>query len=365
MANRTLTLRELNRATLSRQHLLSRESLPVTTVVERLVGLQAQMALAPYIGLWTRITKFQRDDLASLIENRQVVKATAMRATLHLMTAADYINFRTTLQPVLAGASESIVKQRGAIDTEGVLKAAREFITEQPRTFAEISDMLSARWPDVDVGSMRYTVRTHLPMVQVPITTGWSYPSKPAFTLAEPWLGKTIDADDNFKALVFRYLAAFGPAGVTDIQTWSGLQKLKDAVEKLKPELTVYHDENKRELYDLPGTVLPDGDTPAPVRFLPEFDNILLSHSKRTRIVADEHRSKVYLPGLRVAATILIDGFVAGVWKVETVKKVAMLNIEPFAPLKKAERNTLTEEAEKLVRFIEADAKGYEVRFVE
>lgn len=365
MPTRTLTLRELNRATLARQMLLEREALPTPVAIERLAGLQAQMALPPYVGLWTRLPDFQRDDLAHLIENRTVVKATLMRATLHLMTAADYLRFRATLQPALSAASDAIFKQRGAIDTAAVLTTAQAYIAEQPRTFAEISDMLATRWPDTDVGAMRYTVRTHLPLVQVPMSSGWSYSSKPAFTLAESWLGQAIPSGDNFRELVFRYLAAFGPASVTDLQTWSGLPKLKEAVEKLKPELVVYQDEGRRELFDLPDSPLPASDTPAPIRFLSEFDNLLLAHSKRTRVVADEHRSKVYLPGLRVAATILIDGFVAGVWKVEKAKGVATLMIEPFAPLKKPERLTLTEEGERLLHFVETDAKGFAVHFEE
>jgi Winged helix DNA-binding domain len=366
MTTRVLTLRELNRATLARQLLLKHKALSTERAIERLAGLQAQMALPPYVGLWTRLPNFRRSDLARLIENRTVVKATLMRATLHLMTAADYLHFRPTLQSALSSASDAIVKQRGTIDTEAVLDAARAFISEQPRTFAEISDMLTTRWPDTDVGTMRYTVRTHLPLIQVPVKSGWSYSNKPAFTLAESWLGQAIPIEDNFKALVFRYLAAFGPASATDLQTWSGLEKLKDAVEKLKPELVIYQsDEGRRELFDLPDQPIPESDTPAPVHFLPEFDNLLLAHSKRTRVIADKHRSRVYLPGLRVAATILIDGFVAGVWKVEKAKGVATLMIEPFTALKKAERLELMTEGERLLHFVEADAKRYEVRFKE
>jgi hypothetical protein len=289
-----------------------------------------------------------------------------MRATLHLVTAEDYLRLRTTLQPVLAGASESIAKSRGQeLNIEKILEVARHFIAEKPRSFAEITEMLSEFDPSADVGAMRYTVRTHLPLVQVPVNTGWSYPGNPKFTLAEEWLGKPISTEDNFKMLVLRYLAAFGPASVTDIQTWSGMTKLKDAVEKLKPELVTYRDEQGRELLDLPDKPLPDADTPAPERFLGEFDNILLSHNKRTRIVADEHRSKVYLPGLRVAATILIDGFVRGVWKVEKKKSAATLLIEPLDKLTNQNRTALTEEGERLARFIEPGAKTYEVRFTD
>ena len=366
MADRVLTLKELNRATLDRQMLLERSSLAVPTAIERLVGLQAQLAVAPYVGLWTRLHDFRRENLSSLIEDHTVIKATMMRATLHICTAEDYLLLPPTLQAVLSQASETITQGRGAtFDADKVLNAARIYIAEKPRTFAEISAMLTELMPDTDVGSMRYTVRTHLPLVQVPVSTGWSYPGNPQFALAEAWIGKAVDGEEDIRTLVFRYLAAFGPASVTDIQTWSGLAKLKDVVEKLKPDLQIYRDEQGRELFDLPDIALPDGDTPAPERFLPEFDNLLLSHSKRTRVIADLYRSKVYLPGLRVRATFLVDGFVRGGWKVEKAKGTATLIIEPFDTLTKQNRDALREEAEGLVRFLEKDAKGYEVRVVE
>jgi hypothetical protein len=364
--NRTLTLRELNRTTLARQLLLERAALPVSAAVEQLVGLQAQLALPPYVGLWTRLHDFRRDSLARLIEDRTILKATLMRATLHLFTASDYVLLRKTLQPVLDNASESISKQRGAaFDVEAVIAAAKRYIAEQPRTFAEISAMFAELMPDTDVGAMRYTVRTRLPLVQVPISDGWSYPGNPRFTLAESWLGKPILDEDNLRTLVFRYLAAFGPATVMDIQKWSGLLKLKPAIEKLKPDLVTYRDEQGRELLDQPGGLLLDGDVPAPVRFLPEFDNLLLAHDKRTRVIADGYRSKVYLPGLRVRATFLVDGFVGGGWGIERKKGDATLVIEPFAPLTKPDREVLIDEAERLLRFVEADAKTYTVRIVD
>src|SRR5690349_15933166 len=164
MTERILTLRELNRATLDRQLLLERASISVPAAIERLVGMQAQLASAPYIGLWTRVLGFKREHLAQVIEDHTIVKATLMRATLHLFTAADYVRYRTTLQPALSSAGESITSRRGAtFDLNKILNAAREFIHEKPRTFAEISAMLEALEPDVDIGSMRYTVRTKLP----------------------------------------------------------------------------------------------------------------------------------------------------------------------------------------------------------
>jgi hypothetical protein len=363
MADRILRLAELNRATLARQMLLKRETLAVPVAIERLCGLQAQLASAPYVGLWTRLCDFGRDDLARLIEDRVVIKATLMRATLHLFTAEDYLRFRTTLQAVMAGAATAIAKRRDEdFDVDKVLKAARHFIGEKPRTFAEISHMVAKLMPDHDVGAMRYAVRTHLPLVQVPITGGWSYSNSPEFALAESWIGRPISPEDNLRELVFRYLAAFGPASVTDMQTWLGL-KVKDTFEKLKPDLQRYRDEGRRELFDLPDLSLPAVDIPAPVRFLPEYDNLLLSHHNRTRVIADEHRSRVYLPGLRVAGTFLVDGFVRGTWKIEKTKKAATLAIEPFDKLNKPDRVALSEEAERLIRFLQAKAQSFEVRF--
>lgn len=364
MADRILTIRELNRATLSRQMLLAREAIAAPVAIERLAGMQAQLASAPYVGLWTRLKDFKREDLATQIEARTIVKATFIRATLHLCTAEDYLRFRTTIEAVLRAAGESIAEKRGAsFDREKLAKAARKFISEKPRSFAEISEMLLKMHPDQDAGAMRYTVRTHLPMVQTPIQTGWGFSSKPEFTLAEEWLGRAVSPKDDLPALIRRYLAAFGPASVTDAQTWLGM-KLKETFEKLKPELQVYRDQGRRELYDLPNTELPDEQVKAPVRFLPEYDNILLSHSNRTRIVADEYRKRVYLPGLRVAATLLIDGFVQGAWKLEKSKTAAQLLIEPFQKLNRKDRASVVEEGERLVRFLEPTAKSFEVQIL-
>ncbi len=367
MTDCILTLRELNRATLSRQLLLERAAISVPAAIERLVGLQAQLAVAPYVGLWTRLAGFQRDDLARPIEDHTVVKATTMRATLHLLTEEDYLRFRATLQPMLTYAGRSIAKRRGGntIDVPALLALAREYIAEQPRTFEEISAMLAERLPDHDIGALRYTVRTHLPLVQTPTEARWSYPGNPQFALAEAWLGRPISPETDLKALVFRYLAAFGPATVQDMQTWSGFPKLKDVVAAFKADLCIYRDERGRELLDLPDAPLPDPDTPAPVRFLPEYDNLLLSHQSRTRVIPDKYHAHVFLAGLRVAATILVDGFVAGAWKTEKAKGTAMLVITPFEPLAPSVRDALAEEGERLVRFVEADAKAFVVRFAD
>jgi len=344
--------------------LLERQSIPVPAAVERLVGMQAQLASAPYIGLWTRLENFQRDHLANAIEARAIIKATLMRATLHLFTVEDYLRFRGALQPVLAAASGAIAEQRGVtLNIPALLEEARSYIQKQPRSFAEISAMFAELYPDSDIGAMRYTIRTHLPLIQVPTDARWSYPGNPKFTLAETWLQQPIPETDHLRDLIMRYLAAFGPATVNDMQTWSGLPKLKDSFAALRAELVVYRDEHKREYFDLPDMPIPDLN--APERFLPEYDNLLLSHKDRTRIVADEHRKGVYLPGLRVAAAFLVGGFVHGTWKVEKAKKAAILSIAPFKSLTRQNRAALEQEGECLLRFLEPDAVTYEIKFEE
>lgn len=358
-----LSVRQLNRATLDRQVLLSRAALPVTQAVERLVGMQAQLARPPFVGLWTRLDDFRREDLAQAIDHREIVKATFVRGTLHLLTAADYLTFRATLQPVLTNALAEVMKGRGAApDVPRLVDAAREFMRIQPRSFAEITTLLTGLVPDGDPGGMRYAVRTHLPMIQVPVETTWSYPGNPKFALADGWLGTALPTSEHLPELVKRYLAAFGPATVADMQTWSYLPDLQPVFEALRAELVSYRDERGRELFDVPGLTLPADDVQAPVRFLPEFDNLLLAHQDRTRVMPKAFRSSVYLPGLRVAATVLVDGFVAATWTTERAKQAATVVIEPFETLTRPVRAAMLEEAERLVRFAEPEARSFAVR---
>jgi hypothetical protein len=360
---RELSLRELNRTTLARQLLLERATIPAEDAVERLVGLQAQVARPPFVGLWTRLTDFRREVLADQIEKKHVVKATFIRGTLHLLTKKDYLRFRATLQPVLSNALEDVLKGRGAtVDVQKLVDAAREFMHAEPRSFAEITSLLTGLVPDGDPGGMRYAVRTHLPMIQVPIQKAWSYPGNPRFALAEDWLGRPIPTQEHLHDLVKRYLAAFGPATVNDMQTWSYLTNLQPVFDKLKSDLTQHKDERGRDLFDLPDLSIEAEDASAPVRFLPEFDNVLMAHQDRSRIVPNAYRSKVYLPGLRVAASVLIDGFVAGVWTTERVKREATLRIEPFSALSPHVKKELTEEGKRLLRFAEPEAKSFTVR---
>jgi hypothetical protein len=363
---RVLTLRELNRATLARQMLLERKNTSALRAVGRLAGLQAQVASPPYVGLWTRLEGFGREELTRLMQERLVVRATLMRATLQLMSAEDYLLLRPALQPALTRSMRSITGKRlDGVDVDRLVGAAREFFEEEPRTFADLRPLLSELEPERDQSALAYAVRTQLPLVQVPSSGVWGYSGKAPFTTPERWLGRPPSGSEDPRVLIRRYLAAFGPATVRDVQTWSGRTQLKQPVEDLKPELRTFSDEKGNELFDLPEAPLPSGDAPAPPRFMPDYDNLVLSHVERERVVPEEHRKKVFLSAARVRATFLIDGFVRGAWKIEKTKKTATLLIEPFEPLSTENREALVTEGEQLVRFL-AEPQGaetFEVRF--
>jgi hypothetical protein len=216
---RVLTLRELNRATLARQMLLQRENISALQAVERVLGLQAQVTSPPYVGLWTRIEGFRREDLTRLMQERRVVRATLMRATLQLMSARDYLLLRPALQPALSRSMRSIAGKRlEGLDLDRLIGAAKEFFDEEPRTFADLRPLLSKLEPERDQSALAYAVRTRLPLVQVPSGGVWGYSGKAPFTTPERWLGGPPSGSEDPRALVLRYLAAFGPATVRDIQ---------------------------------------------------------------------------------------------------------------------------------------------------
>lgn len=362
----TLTSRELNRAILARQMLLERSATPVVDAIGHLVGLQAQAPREPYVGLWTRLRDFGREDLTRLLEQRQVVKATMMRGTLHIATADDYLRLRPELQPMLTRAYHSILKDRTkGIEVDRLVSAARAYVEEKPRTFTEIRDMLADRQPGNDARAMGFAVRMHLPLVQVPDASEWGFPSDPVHANAETWLGTRLPDPAGPRELILRYLAAFGPATVAAIQAWSGLNAIRPVVDELKPILRVFRDERGRELLDIPDAPTPPADTPAPPRFLPEYDNLVMSHVERGRVAPDEYRRLVSLPGLRIQSTILVDGYVRGAWKIERSKRAAALVIEPFEPLPADTRDSLGVEGERLMRFVLGDAGRFEIRFAD
>jgi hypothetical protein len=355
---------QLNRATLARQMLLAREKISTLGAIERLVAMQAQLARPPYVGLWTRVQGFKRDDLTKLFTSRKAVRGTHLRGTLHVMSAKDFARFRGAIQPGLSGGMQAILRDRmKGFDLDSVTEAAREVFAKGPTGFEPVRQHLIKKFPKGDERAMGYAARLQIPLLQVPDEGRWGYASAADFTLADKWLGTKISSDESPDDLLLRYLAAFGPASVTDAQTWAGLGRLRDAFERLRPKLVTFRDERGRELFDLPKAPRPDAETDAPVRFLPEFDNILLGHDDRTRVVADVHRKHVYLPGLRVAATLLVDGSVAGTWSVESKKNVTTIVIQPFTKYAKATRDEAEKEGTSLARFMEPDAKDIAVRF--
>lgn len=363
MSERVLTLRELNRTTLTRQMLLGRRRIPADEAVARLAGLQAQATIPPYVGLWTRLERFRAAELTRLIESRRVVRATMMRHTLHLVTAEDYVQLRQAVQPALTRSFGGITSKRLAgLDLEPVLRAALARFEAGPATFAEIRELLSELMPGADISAIAYGVRTFLPLVQVPAAAKWGYSTSAPYARAEDWLEQRLHDSQDPRALIRSYLAAFGPATVRDVQAWSGLTGLKAAVDEMKADLRTFRDERGAELVDLPGASLVASGAPAPPRFLPDYDNVLLAYADRRRVIADQHRAAVFLPGGRVRATFLIDGFVHGTWKVERQKGLAALVIEPFGRLSGKDRAALVSEGEKLIRFLEDGAEAFSVR---
>jgi hypothetical protein len=343
--------------------LLQRERRSAVEAVERLCGLQAQEPRPPFPGLWTRLHGFRREDLLGALHERTIVRGTLMRGTLHLMSAADYVAHRMTLQPMLTRSLALLGQRAAGLQAEEVLPVARALLAERPRTFGELRAALVEVFPDINDRALGFTVRMSLPLVMIPTEDRWGFPADSRFGLAESWLGRPISHETNLEALIVRYLAAFGPATAADVQQWSGMQGIKPVLETLRPRLALFRDERGRTLFDLPDAPRPVEETPAPPRFLPEFDNLLLSHADRTRVLGDEHRRFVLgARNLRIPATFLIDGSVAGTWRVERKKQAAALAITPFDRLPKSDAAALAAEGDALLRFLESDATIYEVR---
>ncbi|MFF8373531.1 winged helix DNA-binding domain-containing protein [Streptomyces lydicus] len=361
---KVLDHRALNRSLLARQLLLERSAMPAGRAVAHLVGMQAQAPNPPYIGLWTRLAGFRIEDLASLVRNREVVRVGLMRGTIHLVTADDCVALRPVLQGALRqGLKGAFGRKLEGLDVEKVAELGRELVEREPLTLGGLGTLLAERWPDRDPFALANAVRNLVSLVQVPPRGLWGESGQAVHTSAEAWLGRPVAGLAAPDLMVERYLAAFGPATVKDIQVWSGMTRLADAVNRLRPRLAVFRDENGRELLDLPEAPRPDADTPAPVRFLPEFDNILLSHADRARILTEEQRKLVFTRNGLIRSTFLVDGFVAGVWRVEQTRGAAVLVLEPFGTLRAGDRAALTEEGGRLLAFATASAASREVRF--
>ncbi len=364
---RVLSQRALNRALLERQFLLRRSKLSVPKVIEHLVGLQAQAPNPPYYGLWTRLEGFRQEALATLLLDRQVVRIVLMRGTIHLVTARDARMLRPLMQPMLEHflrTHATYGRDIAGMDLEALVAAGRALVEEEPRTTTELGALLAERWPDHDPASLAQAIRAMAPLVQVPPRGIWGVGGQTRCTTLESWVGGPLDSAPSLEELVLRYLAAFGPASVMDIQAWSGLTRLSTVTEGLRPRLRTFRDEQGRELFDLPDAPRPDPETPAPVRFLPEFDNVLLSHDDRTRVISDEDRKRISTRNGMVPGALLVDGFFHGTWKLQRARGTATLLVEPYRRLSAQDRAAVTEEGTRLLMFAAADAKAHDIQFV-
>jgi hypothetical protein len=369
-----LGLRALNRALLSRQLMLDQTDLPedpaarragVIGAIEHLVGLQAQAPFPPYYGLWSRLPGFRPDDLASLITDRSVVRIALMRGTIHLVSARDCLPLRRLLQPVLERGMRGVFgKQLAGVDAVALAAAGRDLVEAAPMTFSALGERLGEGWPQHPPAALAQGVRAHVPLVQVPPRAVWGRAGQSLHTSAEHWLGEQARTvawfPETLPGLVTRYLAAFGPATVADVAAWSGLTGLRAVLEELRPSLVTFRDEQGAELFDLPSAPRPDPEVPAPVRLAAEFDNLLLAHADRTRVVSAANLKRFYTINGIFPGSVLVDGFVAGMWRLARNKGSARLVIELFGPV--PDRDVVEREAERMLAFCAPDA-AHEIRF--
>ena len=342
-----LSQRALNRALLARQLLLQRARLAAVDALEHLVGMQAQSPLAPYVGIWTRVEGFECGELVTLINTRAAVRIALMRSTLHLVTASDCLALRGVIQSALTRQLiGTFGKRLAGVDLDEVAAAGRELVEEEPITLHVLGRALNKRWPGHDPDALAMAVRNLVPLVQPPPRGIWGSGGVARHTSAEKWIGRGVAHDSSPHSMVLRYLTAFGPATVADVQTWSGVSGLTAVVKELRPQLRTFRDEAGRTLFDVPTGLLPEAETMASPRFLPEYDNALVAHSDRSRIIDRADGSRVFGKG-----ALLVDGFVSGAWRVLQKPQTATLTIELFRRLPAHERAAVTDEGERLLAF--------------
>src|SRR5579862_1282068 len=354
-----LERRTLNRTLLARQRLLDRVDARPVDVVEHLVGMQAQVPLDPYVGLWARLRQFDPAELGRGLLERRAVRMTLLRATLHLVSSRDALRLRSALQPMLerAFASSPFARALPGLDLEPVVARGVELLEETPLTIAQLRTKLAPDWPDHDANALAYAVRHLVPLVQVTPRGVWGARMQPTVTTLSSWVGAEPNGG-SADELVLRYLRAFGPASTADIRAWSWLADVRSIVTRLRPRLCVYRDEAGCELYDVSDGVFGDPAVPAPVRFLPEYDNVFLSHADRSRIMD----GVVWGAAFTHRGTFFVDGFLAGAWKLKQEKRHATLTVELRGRVRQAERRQVEEEAEALLAFLTPEASSRRLR---
>ncbi|RUT31739.1 winged helix DNA-binding domain-containing protein [Paenibacillus zeisoli] len=360
-----LSPRALNRALLARQMLIRRIELPPLDALERLAGLQAQSPSAPYYALWARLEGFNPEELSLLLQDKKAVRMALMRSTIHLVSARDGLSFRPVLQSVLDRSLQGAFgKALAGLDLNELILKGRSIVDETPLTSQQLGQSLQSSYPGHDPSALAAAIRNSVPLVQLPPRGLWGKSGQAVLTSAEKWLGQPLSSASSADQMVLRYLAAFGPASVKDIQVWSGLTRLVEVVESLRPQLTTFRSENGTELFDLPNAPRPDSNISVPPRLLGEFDNILLSYNDRSRIMDNSIQARVCTKNGLVRSTVLLDGFVSGIWNIKLEKGQACLRIEPFKSLTDQEKDSLTEEGTRLLHFAASHAKSYAIQFV-
>ncbi len=344
--------RALNRALLDRQLLLRRHELSATAALEHLVGMPSQNPSAPYIGLWSRLIDFHPDDLSSLVHARKVVRIALMRWTLHAVTARDCMTLRPVLQPAIERRMQACFgRHLHGVDLGRLEQQGRSLVEQEARTLGDIGRLLVADWPRHEPRVLGNALSALAPLVHVPPRGIWGRNGRGVQTTAQRWLGRRLEREAQPDELIRRYLGAYGPATAADIRAWSGMTGLGPAIERLRPILRSFRDEHGRELLDVADGALPDPETPAPPRFLPDFDNAALAHADRARIVAGAPQRRSLSP-----KTFLIDGFVHGSWRIIRGRSILTLEITPFAEMSRTARIALAEEGMRLLTFLAADA---------
>jgi len=286
-----------------------------------------------------------------------------MRSTIHLVSARDCLTFRPLVQPVLDRSLPAIFgKQFTGLDAGALAAAGRALVDAEPRTFSELGNLLAPDWPGHAPTALAQGIRALVPLVQVPPRAVWGAAGQARHTSAEAWLGRPLDPGPRVDVLITRYLAAFGPATVADVQAWSGLTRLGEVADRLRPGLRAFRDEQGRELLDLPDAPRPGPDAPAPVRLVAEFDNLILSHADRARVVSDDNRLRLYTRNGIFPGTVLLDGFVAGMWRLTRSRRTAVLTVELFGSVPSRDRDAVGEEAQRLLGFA-APGNTHEIRF--
>ncbi len=368
MAAEPIGARALNRATLARQMLLERADVPAREAVSRLVGMQAQEPLDPYVGLWSRLKGFRPAALAALLTEREAVRIVLMRGTIHLVTAEDCLELRPPVQPILdreLTVHQEYKDELATVDPGPVLEVARPFLAE-PRTIPELRAELARHFPDRTPGALAYLCRNHLPLVQVPPRGVWGMARQVTLADAEAWLGRPLAARPDLERIARRYLAAFGPATPADLVAWSGLTSMRPVLEDLRPGLRTFRDERGRELLDVDDAPRPGPDAPAPPRFLPVYDNVLLSHADRSRFHSDENRRGAGDAPGRMRGSVLLDGTLLGTWwPAEDAETGGVtLLVRHLRPVTARAARSLAAEGRRLMRMTHPGDSPREVRLV-